>query len=95
MTSEFEPRATRVASNTMYVAAAASAASGGSAAATSTTVPTIPAELIFGLTANEWSVIGVIGGLVIALAGYLTNVYFKLRQEKAVLRKLDEVLSDE
>ena len=33
--------------------------------------------IVFGLTANEWSVIGVIGGLFIALLGFFVNIYFK------------------
>lgn len=32
--------------------------------------------VVFGLTPSEWSVIGVLGGLLIGLAGYLTNLYF-------------------
>jgi hypothetical protein len=33
-------------------------------------------ELVFGLTPGEWSVLGVIGGLLIGVAGYLTNLYY-------------------
>lgn len=38
--------------------------------------------LVFGLTPSEWSVIGVIGGLVIGVAGWLTQVYFKRQHLK-------------
>jgi len=32
---------------------------------------------LFGLSSTQWSSIGVIGGLVIALLGLAVNVYFK------------------
>ena len=46
----------------------------------------------FGLSASEWSVIGVIGGLVIAAVGLAMNWYFK-HQHLALARRrrlLDE-----
>lgn len=46
--------------------------------------------IAFGLTANEWSVVGVIGGLIIALLGYFTNLYFKRRADRR-----DEIESGE
>lgn len=33
--------------------------------------------VIFGLTPSEWSVVGVIGGLVVAVAGLVVQVWFK------------------
>lgn len=35
------------------------------------------AAVVFGLTPSEWSVIGVIGGLVVAVAGLVVQVMFK------------------
>lgn len=37
---------------------------------------------IFGLTPSEWSVIGVIGGLLIAALGYITSTWFKAQHLK-------------
>jgi hypothetical protein len=51
---------------------ATAATYGGSAGAVASGLDTI-----FGLTTNQWSVVGVIGGLVIALLGFLVNIYFK------------------
>ena len=34
-------------------------------------------SVMFGLTKDEWQVIGVLGGLAIGIITYLTNVYFK------------------
>jgi hypothetical protein len=53
-----------VASNATYAGAALSA---GSA------VP----HYVFGLTLDEWSVLGILFGMLMAFAGWLTNVYFK------------------
>jgi hypothetical protein len=33
--------------------------------------------VVFGLTPSEWSVVGVIGGLIVAIAGLLVNIHFK------------------
>lgn len=33
--------------------------------------------VVFGLTPSEWSVIGVIGGLVIAFLGFVVNAVFQ------------------
>jgi hypothetical protein len=35
------------------------------------------AAVVFGLTPSEWSVVGVIGGLVVAVAGLIVQVWFK------------------
>lgn len=34
-------------------------------------------DTVLGLTTSQWSVVGVIGGLVIGLIGVLVNAYFK------------------
>lgn len=34
-------------------------------------------DTVFGLTTSQWSAVGVIGGLVIALLGLVVNIYFK------------------
>lgn len=35
------------------------------------------ADTLLGMSPGEWSIVGVIGGLVIALLGFAVNVYFK------------------
>lgn len=42
--------------------------------------------LVFGLTAAEWSIIGVIGGLLFAAAGYFTSTWFKAQHLKLARR---------
>lgn len=42
----------------------------------------------FGFTPGEWQVIGIVGGIVIGVVGYLTNAYFgwqrlKMDRERA------------
>lgn len=37
----------------------------------------LASDTVFGLTTSQWSVVGVIGGLVIALMGFAANVHFK------------------
>jgi hypothetical protein len=36
--------------------------------------------VVFGLTPSEWSVVGVIGGLIIGVAGFLVNAYYGWRR---------------
>jgi predicted CDP-diglyceride synthetase/phosphatidate cytidylyltransferase len=43
-------------------------------------------DTVLGLTTTEWSVLGVIGGLVIALLGFAVNIYFK-RQHLLIAMK--------
>jgi hypothetical protein len=42
----------------------------------------------FGLSPGEWQALGVIGGILIGLAGYLTNLYFKHQHLKLARRNL-------
>lgn len=42
------------------------------------------AAVIFGLTPSEWSVVGVIGGLLIALAGLFVQVWFQNKRLQIV-----------
>lgn len=46
--------------------------------------------VVFGLTPSEWSAIGVIGGLLIALAGFLVNAYFGWRRLKMDQQKREQ-----
>jgi hypothetical protein len=39
-------------------------------------------ELVFGLTPNEWSVVGVLGGLAIGVAGLFVNIYFQWKRSR-------------
>lgn len=41
--------------------------------------------MVFGLTPSEWSVIGVIGSLLLGLLGYLTTAWFN-HQRNQILR---------
>lgn len=50
---------------------------------------------VFGLTPSEWSIIGVIGGLVIAFAGFCVNVYFKRRHLALAIAKAADLVDDE
>jgi len=51
---------------------------GGSASAAATGVAgAITTETVFGFTPDEWTVIGVVGGLLIGFLGFCVNVYFK------------------
>ncbi len=43
-------------------------------------------DTIFGLTTGEWSVVGVMGGLAIAVLGFFVNIYFK-RQHLLIAQK--------
>jgi hypothetical protein len=49
---------------------------------------------VFGLTLDEWSVLGIIFGMLMALAGWLTNLYFRrkhfqLEQERGPIPEGD------
>lgn len=57
-------------------------------AATAATYGGAGGAVVFGLTPSEWSVIGVIGGLLIALAGYLTNTWFKQQHLKIAIQAM-------
>lgn len=43
----------------------------------------------FGLSSGEWQAIGVIGGILIGVVGYLTNVYFKHQHLKIARERLE------
>jgi hypothetical protein len=43
--------------------------------------------LVFGLTPSEWSVIGVIGGLLVGVGGLLVTIYFKHKHYKLAQSK--------
>lgn len=66
----------RVASAAMYGGAGISASSGVS--------------MYFGLSVEQWQVFGVLGGLVFAAAGFLTNLYFKHAHLQLAKAKLSE-----
>lgn len=48
------------------------------------------AAVYFGLTAGEWQVVGVIGGLVIGAVGLVVNVAFKFMHYRLTERRLSE-----
>lgn len=47
------------------------------------------AAMYFGLTAGEWQVIGVLGGLLVGLAGFVTNLYYKHQHLKLARERLE------
>jgi hypothetical protein len=40
-------------------------------------------EYVLGLTPSQWSVIGVIGGLVIGMTGLVVSTYFQWKRSKS------------
>lgn len=42
---------------------------------------------VFGLTLDEWSVLGIIFGMLMAFAGWCTNVYFKRQHLKLEMER--------
>jgi hypothetical protein len=55
--------------------------------------------LYFGFTPSEWQVIGIIGGLGIALVGMLVNVgvnfYFQHKNYKLAVKRIEHEFGDE
>jgi hypothetical protein len=45
--------------------------------------------VMFGMTPSEWSVIGVIVGIVIAVVGFAVNVWFKVQHLDLARRKAE------
>lgn len=62
---------------------AGSTLSVGSAAAGSV-VPPNAADIVLGLTLNQWTVVGIIFGMLVALVGLLVNVHFQTERIKAI-----------
>lgn len=60
----------------------------GSAAA-GTAIPPGVQENILGLSLNEWTVIGIGFGMLMALAGWLTNLYYKREHLKLAEARLE------
>jgi hypothetical protein len=44
-------------------------------------------SLMFGLSASEWSVVGVISGIVIAVIGLIINTWYKEQHRQIALRQ--------
>lgn len=51
-------------------------------------------DAVLGLTTSQWSVVGVMGGLVIALLGFVVNIYFK-RQHLLIAKQTAKADPDE
>lgn len=49
---------------------------------------------IFGLTLDEWSVLGIIFGMAMAFAGWLTNLWFKRAHFKLAEARVDAAFPD-
>jgi hypothetical protein len=41
---------------------------------------------VFGLTPSQWSVVGIIAGIVIGAAGLIANIYFQNRRLQIAMR---------
>lgn len=63
----------------------ATAALGGSGTAVISGAPQY-----FGLSPGEWQIVGVIGGLLIALAGFLVNAYIGWRRLQIDIERAKE-----
>lgn len=63
--------------NTLATKAASAAQWGGSAVAASA-----PVARVMGLTTDEWTVIGVMVGIAVALGGFALNWYYKAQHLK-------------
>lgn len=44
------------------------------------------AAMLFGLTPSQWSIVGVIGGLVVGFVGLLVNIYFQHKRLQIAMR---------
>lgn len=49
---------------------------------------------VFGLTLDEWSVLGIVFGMAMAFAGWLTNLWFKREHLRLAIAKRDEDFPD-
>lgn len=65
----------------------------GSALAQGAIPPNVQ-ERILGLTLNQWTVAGVLFGMLMALAGLLINIYFKQQHLKLAESRLEEADAD-
>lgn len=81
-TPETEAVITKVATAATYAGATTAAGSG------------LSSDLVFGLTSAQWSVVGVIGGLVLAVLGFAVNVYFRRQHLKLAIARAYASLED-
>lgn len=86
MNSEPAPIIAKAASAATYTGGGSAFVSGSAAAA----VPAAANDVVFGLTTSQWSVVGILGGLVIGLLGFLATLYFERRRTLAAERRAAE-----
>lgn len=67
--------------------------SSGSAAAMAAIPPSVQ-ETIFGLTLNQWTVMGIGFGMLMAFAGWVTNLVYKHRLLMLAQSKYGEQFTD-
>lgn len=79
----------RAASTTTY---AGSTLAAGSAVAAPSTI--MSPELILGLTLTQWSVLGIVFGMLMAVVGWATNLYYKRQHLQLVQSKATQDYSD-
>jgi hypothetical protein len=80
----------RAASTATYTGSTLSASS----AAAMTAIPPGAQDVIFGLTLSQWTVVGIVFGMVIGLAGWLTNLYYRRAHFKLAESRANEVAPD-
>jgi TRAP-type C4-dicarboxylate transport system permease large subunit len=99
--SDFERRDERTApmSHETIARAASTATYTGStlsvgSAAAGTVIPPGVQDTILGLTLNQWTVAGIVFGMLMALAGLLVNAYFKRQYNRILLAKVNAGFPD-
>jgi hypothetical protein len=80
----------KAASTATYTGASLSVSS----AAAQSVIPPGAQDVVLGLTLNQWTVAGIFFGMLMALAGWLTNLYFKQAHLKLAEARMNEVAPD-
>jgi hypothetical protein len=80
----------RAASTATYTGSSLSVSS----AAAATVIPPGAQETIFGLTLNQWTVLGILFGMAMAAAGLMVNWYYKREYNRIVAAKRDAEFPD-
>jgi TRAP-type C4-dicarboxylate transport system permease large subunit len=80
----------RAASTATYTGATLSFSS----AAAGTAIPPGVQETIFGLTLNQWTVLGIVFGMLMAVAGLAVNWYYRRAQFKLAESRVNEAAPD-
>jgi TRAP-type C4-dicarboxylate transport system permease large subunit len=82
--------ASRTASTVTYTGASLSVSS----AAAGTVIPPGAQETVLGLTLNQWTVAGIVFGMLTALAGLLVNLYFQRQRLRLEMLHINQAHPD-